>query len=167
MESHKMFKAASKAGQMPEVVTIEMPGFQDVETLEEVPSMCAKVKGSIDFRSRLAIEADPDVWQHILGGTRAWAKLAPSDHEGDADSSNPGAWVSWRAGKGCFVARRGGHAGKSKNFNVPGAASQATKDEIKAKAREWANKEEKAEEDAGRSDGEKSEKGEGCSQSDE
>ena len=74
-EYQKMKRFASNGG-IPEVVTIEMPGYVDVDTMEEIGPMHAKVKGGLSFHTKLAVEATPVVSQHILGASKFHASLS-------------------------------------------------------------------------------------------
>ena len=121
-------------GAMPRVVTITMPGYKDVDTDEEVPPLAAKVKSSIDFRSKIAVQAEARVWLHIIGANKAHEADAAVAHEASAAIG----YVTWRADKQCFLAREKGKQGKSKHFKVSPGATEEEKQAILAKAKEWA-----------------------------
>ena len=135
MDSHKKMKKLVEDGLMPQTVAISMPGYQDVDTDEQVSPLDASVKSSIDSRARLAVEADPKVWLHIIGASKAYEMSAT---KADADVQK-GGYAFWRADKHVVVARKSGKKGKSKIFQVPQGTTEEDKDAIIAKAKDWAN----------------------------
>ena len=124
-------------GAVPPTFSIMMPGYTDVDSKEKKPPLAAKVKSSMDHREVVAIQADPAIWLHLMGASRA------QDAAAAAASQSPRKHpklVAWRADRHVVVARHRGKKGSSKIFSVPRDASQEDKDAIFKEAEDWLDK---------------------------
>ena len=147
LEEHAKKKRLIRGGAVPHTVTITMPGYTDKDTQESEPPMEAKVKSSMDHREVVAIQADPAIWLHLMGASRAHDAAAAASSQSPEKKNK---LVSWRADRHVVVARHPGKKGSSKIFSVPRDASQEHRDAIFKKAEQWlatASNEEDNEED--------------------
>ena len=100
-----------------------------------------KSKAAWTFEPTIAVETAAAVWLHILGAGKAHQVAAAT---AGADSSIKG--VTWRADKHVVLGRKAGKKGKAKHFQVPLDATEEDKEAISAKAQDWVNADDDADE---------------------